>query len=219
LKTSNPLLGWQVDRASIRTIGRDLQRPECILAERDGTLWSADARGGVMRIAPDGTQRLIAQQVDNRFSQAATSEKYILKGTLPNGLAFARNGDILIANFGTNAIERMSRDGSSQTLLIGEALTAVNGLGWVSGTRDTLRNTSEIETFRRFNQTVGVAGQRSAEEIAKDPLHVGGFGSHHSGGLNVSFADGSSRFLSDQIDREVLRRLGNRADGEIVEPF
>ena len=34
----NPLIGWQFERASVRTIGRDLQRPECILAERDGTL-------------------------------------------------------------------------------------------------------------------------------------------------------------------------------------
>jgi gluconolactonase len=115
-RTLNPLRNWQVDRGSIRTIGQDLQRPECILAERDGTLWSADARGGVMRIAADGTQKLIAQHVDPRFSQASEAEKYILRGTLPNGLAFAENGDILIANFGTNAIERMSRDGSSRTL-------------------------------------------------------------------------------------------------------
>jgi hypothetical protein len=60
-RASNPLSGWTVDRAGIRTIGRDLQRPECILAERDGTLWSADARGGVMQIRPDGTQELVAQ--------------------------------------------------------------------------------------------------------------------------------------------------------------
>ena len=60
-RSSNPLIGWTVDRGAIRTIGQGLQRPECILAERDGTLWSADARGGVMRIRPDGTQQLIAQ--------------------------------------------------------------------------------------------------------------------------------------------------------------
>ena len=115
--TSNPLIGWQLDRASVRTIGRDLQRPECILAERDGTLWSADARGGVMRINPDGTQQLIAQQVDTRFSAApATSERYMLQGTLPNGLAFADNGDFLIANFGTDALERMTRGGESRVL-------------------------------------------------------------------------------------------------------
>src|SRR6185312_15475401 len=80
-KGSNPLRGWQVDRASIRTIGHDLQRPECILAEPDGTLWSADARGGVMRIAPDGTQELVAQHVDSRFAQGgADPNKYMLQG-------------------------------------------------------------------------------------------------------------------------------------------
>ena len=68
---ANPLKDWRLDRANVRTIGHDLQRPECILAERDGTLWSADARGGVMRINPDGAQQLIAQQVDTRFSAAA----------------------------------------------------------------------------------------------------------------------------------------------------
>jgi gluconolactonase len=116
MAANNPLRGWQVERSAIRTMGHDLQRPECILAEPDGTLWSADARGGVMRISADGTQQLIAQQVDKHFEQSERADKYILKGTLPNGLAFARNGDILIANFGTNAVERMSRSGSSRTL-------------------------------------------------------------------------------------------------------
>jgi sugar lactone lactonase YvrE len=35
---------------------------------------------------------------------------------LPNGLAFAANGDFLIANFGTDALEVMTRDGRSRTL-------------------------------------------------------------------------------------------------------
>ena len=51
----NPLDGFTVDRAAIGYIGHELQRPECILAERDGTLWAADARGGVTRIAADGS--------------------------------------------------------------------------------------------------------------------------------------------------------------------
>ncbi len=33
------------------------------------------------------------------------------EGTLPNGLAFAENGDILISNFGTDVLEVMTRDG------------------------------------------------------------------------------------------------------------
>lgn len=104
----NPLAGWQVDRSQISTRGVDLQRPECILAEPDGTLWTADARG-VMRIAADGRQTLIRQQpaepgarqtaaaADPRpDATAATATAAILGASLPNGLAFNADGDILI---------------------------------------------------------------------------------------------------------------------------
>ena len=118
---ANPLTHFQVARDTLVNVGHDLQRPECILAERDGTLWSADARGGVMRIAADGNQRFIGQRASDRFaSQRADSgaamESKFTEGTLPNGLAFAANGDILIANFGTDALEVMTRDGVSRTL-------------------------------------------------------------------------------------------------------
>lgn len=118
---TNPLQGFAVDRTQIKTIGRDLQRPECILAEPDGTLWAADARGGVMRIAPDGSQRFIGQRADARFANAAAESSAELEhkyttGTLPNGLAFAANGDILISNFGTDCLEVMTRDGATRVL-------------------------------------------------------------------------------------------------------
>jgi sugar lactone lactonase YvrE len=121
MNAPNPLDGFSVDRAHISYIGQNLQRPECILAERDGTLWSADARGGVMRIAPDGTQRFIGQQADTSFAQAADQkaadfEAKFTQGTLPNGLAFARNGDLLISNFGTDLLEVMTREGATRTL-------------------------------------------------------------------------------------------------------
>ena len=115
-KGDNPLIGFQVDRAQISTVGKGLQRPECILAERDGTLWAADARGGVMKISPDGTQELIAQTVSGHFDLAGDQAQSLLTGTLPNGLAFAANGDILISNFGTDVLEVMSRDGATRTL-------------------------------------------------------------------------------------------------------
>lgn len=112
----NPLQGWMVDRAAVRTLGYELQRPECILAEADGTLWSADARGGVMCIRPDGTQRLIAQ-TGHGGVDATDPTTLILGGkTLPNGIALNRRGDFLIANFGTDAIELMQRDGTSRVL-------------------------------------------------------------------------------------------------------
>lgn len=115
---SNPLEGWQVDPAQIKYIGHDLERPECILAERDGTLWSADGRGGVMRIDADGSQELIMQK--GLATNVATSyeDRYVnTVGSLPNGLAFDKNGDFLIANFGTDRVELMKRDGESKVLI------------------------------------------------------------------------------------------------------
>ena len=107
---SNPIDGFQIDPAQIRTIGQDLQRPECILAEPDGSLWSADARGGVVHIRPDGSQHLVTQSESAGFASASSDTDRFTQGTLPNGLAFARNGDILISNFGTDRLEIMARE-------------------------------------------------------------------------------------------------------------
>jgi gluconolactonase len=112
----NPVLDFEIDRNSIRFVGHDLQRPECILAEPDGTLWSADARGGVVRIGTDGSQKIITQRRSAHFEDAGSEATRYLHGTLPNGLAFARNGDFLISNFGTDCLELMSRDGTSRVL-------------------------------------------------------------------------------------------------------
>ena len=120
-RAPNPLLGWKLDPATLRFVGHDLQRPECILAERDGTLWSADARGGVMRINPDGSQMLVAQSDDTHFDLAGDAHRSLVAGTLPNGLAFTRSGDILVSNFGTDRLECMDRH-SGRTVVLHESI-------------------------------------------------------------------------------------------------
>lgn len=125
----NPIDGFTVDRSQIRYVGSGLQRPECILAERNGSLWAADARGGVVHIRPDGTQRLVTQQAAADFAGAASDLERFTKGTLPNGLAFAKNGDIIISNFGTDRLEVMTRDGATSVLvdqIDGEPIGKVN---------------------------------------------------------------------------------------------
>jgi sugar lactone lactonase YvrE len=125
----NPILDFEIDKSAIGYAGRDLARPECILAEPDGCLWAADARGGVTRIDPDGAQELITQKRSGHFAQAADDATRFLTGTLPNGLAFAANGDILISNFGTDCLEVMSRDGTTRVLadsIDGEPIGKVN---------------------------------------------------------------------------------------------
>ena len=114
----NPLERFAVDRADICFVGEGLQRPECILAERNGTLWAADARGGVMRIAPDGAQQFVGPKTAPSPQTAGFEQRYVqTAGSLPNGLAFDSNGNFLIANFGTDRLELMTRDGQVRTLV------------------------------------------------------------------------------------------------------
>ncbi|MBZ5626099.1 MAG: SMP-30/gluconolactonase/LRE family protein [Acidobacteriia bacterium] len=120
---------FEIDPGSIAYTGQDLQRPECILAEKDGTLWVADARGGVMKIRGDGSQELVTQRQSEHFGATRSEAARYLEGTLPNGLAFAANGDLLISNFGTDCLEVMTRDGRSRVLadsVEGEPIGKVN---------------------------------------------------------------------------------------------
>jgi prepilin-type N-terminal cleavage/methylation domain-containing protein/prepilin-type processing-associated H-X9-DG protein len=103
-------------------------------------------------------------------------------------------------------------DGSSQTMLVGETRSKNDELGWVSGTRATLRNTGSIEEPKPRPQP----GQPAIVEEPKASTYVGGFGSFHPGVINVAFADGSVRNVSEDIDPHVLQQLGHRADGEIM---
>src|ERR1700687_2802702 len=125
----NMIFDFGIEKSSLRYIGEGLQRPECILAEKDGTLWSADSRGGVVCMRHDGTQEIVTQKISGHFEQAESEATRYLSGTLPNGLAFAKNGDILISNFGTDRLDVMTLTGKSHVLadtIDGEEIGKVN---------------------------------------------------------------------------------------------
>ena len=128
--TDNPIDGFFLKKEDFKFIGEGLQRPECILAEKDGTLWSADARGGVVRIDTNGNQTIITQSHSAEdFQSSEDDAQKFVDGTLPNGLAFASNGDILISNFGTDCLERMTRTGETTVMfdsVNGEPIGKVN---------------------------------------------------------------------------------------------
>ena len=72
---------------------------------------------------------IVTQKISGHFATADSEATRYLTGTLPNGLAFARNGDILISNFGTDRLEVMTRSGESKVLadsIDGEAIGKVN---------------------------------------------------------------------------------------------
>lgn len=127
----------------------------------------------------------------------------------------ADNNGLLFLN--SSVRHRDIRDGSSRTLLLSEAQTDPNGFGWLSGTRATLRNTSTINaTGHGLARGTEVASEQTA---AGESPEVGGLSSAHPSVVVCAFADGSCRVLQETIDPGLLRQLGNRADGELPQPF
>src|SRR5690606_3456192 len=69
------------------------------------------------------------QREHSGFATTADEAARYVEGTLPNGLAFASNGDVVISNFGTDRLELMTRDGRSRVLadtLDGQPIGKVN---------------------------------------------------------------------------------------------
>jgi len=104
-------------------------------------------------------------------------------------------------------------DGSSQTILLGEFRSDEDELGWVSGTRATLRNTDRFDVNYHLRKN---RRQQAESRPPAGPLDVGGFSSAHPGGAQFAFADGSSKMIRENIEPAVLHQLGHRADGELL---
>lgn len=107
--------------------------------------------------------------------------------------------------------DRMIDDGESNTILVGEKKRESPPLlGWMSGSRATLRATSSLN-----GRPPGPADAAVAKPANSSTLYIidDGFSSFHSGGALFLFGDSAVRFLHDRIDADVFRSLGNRADG------
>ena len=103
-------------------------------------------------------------------------------------------------------------DGSSNTILVSEFLTAPDSFGWASGTRSSLRNTGKTINF-----SANPWGPPVVEPTSTLPTdEVGGYGSYHTGGANFCLASGAITFLSDNIDPVLYNNLGNRKDGAMM---
>jgi prepilin-type N-terminal cleavage/methylation domain-containing protein/prepilin-type processing-associated H-X9-DG protein len=120
-------------------------------------------------------------------------------------------------------------DGPAQTILLGELrVGTAPDLGWMSGTRATLRNTghppndpTSLDSLFKDSPQLSDAEKFAAmTQMAEDGVlpagFVGGFSSLHPGGSNFAFCDGSVRFLKKSISSRIYQLLGHRADGEPI---
>lgn len=97
---------------SLAAHGSGLNRPECVLATATGDLYTADWRGGVAHLRPDGTQALYAGALPGG------------RPLRPNGIALDRDGSFLLADLGETegGVFRLRRDGAVEPFM-----TAVDG--------------------------------------------------------------------------------------------
>ena len=97
-------------------------------------------------------------------------------------------------------------DGMEYTLFLGEVRLHADepNLGWMSGTRATLRNTGKPP-----NSIELPLDQR-------DKFYMGTFGSWHAGMTHMAMGNGRVTAVSNSIDPIAYQQLGGRKDGAVV---
>lgn len=126
-------------------------------------------------------------------------------------------------------------DGTSNTLMLGErnhvdsAYDAVFASGasnqpmggwgfWApSGGQLGLTDVT-LSSFAPINYKIP-SGTVSVNNTPEETWRLCSFGSQHTGGAQFALADGSVRFVSQNLDSNVLRGLSTRGGGEVVSEF
>lgn len=161
--------------ANLTQIGGGLNRPECVLAASDGSLYTGDWTLGIARIAPDGT------------TGPAVEADLIAQGFRPNGIALTADDDFLFANMGrAGGVWRVGRRGAARpfaTELDGTAVPRTNFV-LVDGDRAWItisslgrkhdhftaeENTGQILLVHDGNVTVAAEGLNWTNELRLSP--------------------------------------------------
>lgn len=102
----------------------------------------------------------------------------------------------------------MISDGTSNTYLVGEKRCVINGYDWGDDQHAYLGHGNDTARYTMANLPPIPDGPTPSPRS---------FGSAHVNGCYFAYGDGSVRFVSYQIDGEIHRRSGHRADGLITD--
>ena len=108
-----------------------------------------------------------------------------------------------IFSYGSRVALADVRDGSSNTLLVGERSSRIDSSTWVGVVHGAKFSVARI---------VGTTNRppNDKQEQFED------FGSWHPGGAQFVYCDGSVRMVNNQISQRTFQALGTRAGREII---
>ncbi|MCC7420304.1 MAG: DUF1559 domain-containing protein [Planctomycetaceae bacterium] len=99
-------------------------------------------------------------------------------------------------------------DGLSNTIMVGEVVAAwCRWLDW------------GYQSFADMAHPINYRNRDFEQRILTEDDHAEGliFRSRHVGGAHFGFGDGSVRFLSETMDADLYRNLGDKSDGNVVQ--
>jgi len=121
-------------------------------------------------------------------------------------------------------------DGTSTTVLVGEAIYEHGGSAKFCDQCDRHyfysngidENRSDSDSGGDYSECLGSTyypiNSFKSSKIA-DTNRALAFGSYHPGGCNISLADASTRFVSEDVDIVTWRGLGSRDGGEVINDY
>jgi prepilin-type N-terminal cleavage/methylation domain-containing protein/prepilin-type processing-associated H-X9-DG protein len=128
----------------------------------------------------------------------------------------------LFARINWAASIRDITDGTSKTIALGETLPDCNyefvRFGWWDSQAFYVATTPPIN-YDSCTPTDPPWPHKQTCRTFFNWNTSAGFKSRHPGGANFTMADGAVTFISENIDYRNYQRLGDRRDGEVVEPY
>lgn len=107
----------------------------------------------------------------------------------------------------------MVTDGTSKTYAVGEKRCILEGYDWGDDQHALVGHGTDVAryTFDDRNEPTHLPPEPDGEESLSRS-----FGSSHPAGCQFAFADGSVRLVTYDVEPEVHRAFGNRADGAVT---
>jgi prepilin-type processing-associated H-X9-DG protein len=130
------------------------------------------------------------------------------------------NGAIILQTKGTTSIRKINNlDGTSHTFLAGEVNYLVSYASDAQIDADDEFPGGPVWWWNYpFHCQASTAGVFNTQSLLT-PRDADTFRSDHSGGVNMLLVDGSTRFVDDLINADVLNWLADRRDGNVIQGF